>query len=161
MESGSKIKYFLAVIVVAAVLVVIALLGGNEQEGGMPLSFPETLDTQYIHAVDWPPQVIATDESYSCTTAGEEGDRAGMTQERIIAGERFCVTVVTGAAAGSVYRQYAYARAVGTGTEILTFSLQYPQCANYSMSESLGCEDEQGSFNPDSLISQALRNRVK
>lgn len=115
-------------------------------------TYPEELDTTYIHPVDWPPQLRVEEQSYSCLEAGSETERAGRTEERVLDGSRYCVTTIAEGAAGSVYRQYVYAFAENDRTAYLTFSLRFPQCGNYGEPEKSLCEEEQAAFDPDTLI---------
>jgi hypothetical protein len=109
--------------------------------------------TKYIKTVDWPPQANLDNHSYSCSAAGQENSRAGKTTEREIAGQKYCITEETGAAAGSTYIQYAYARKEAAKALILNFSLQFPQCANYEEPNKSECERERAGFSPDMVIS--------
>ncbi len=115
-------------------------------------SYPENLPTQYIYTVDWPPKIQVINEPYSCTAAGSETARAGQTESVTINGHPYCVTKVTEGAAGSIYTQYAYAFPYNSKTVILTFSLRFVQCGNYSGMESAACETERASFTVDNVI---------
>lgn len=126
------------------------------QVNGISFRYPENLSTTYLSSVDWPPSFTFSDSPFSCIEAGEDGERAGRTERRVINGRAYCVTTVTGAAAGSVYRQYAYATEKSGRVLIATFSLRFPQCANYSEAERRICEDEQGVFSVDSLIDRII-----
>lgn len=116
--------------------------------------YPEELNTDYIEVVDWPPMSQVVDEPYSCIEAGNETDRAGRTEEQMINDNQYCVTILTEGAAGSVYRQYAYAFAHHDQTIYLTFSLRYPQCRNYEEEQRNACENEQTSFDQGILIDE-------
>lgn len=117
---------------------------------------PSELGSAYVNATDWPPALNQDDAPYACTEAGDETDRAGGTNEVTINGREYCRTIVAEGAAGSVYRQYAYAFPREEGTAILTFSVRFPQCANYEEAEAAACEAAQGSFNPDALADQMV-----
>ena len=64
----------------------------------------------------------------------------------------YCVTKVSEGAAGSIYTQYAYAFPKNSKVVILTFSLRFPQCGNYSEPEKNECEGERETFDVDSII---------
>ncbi len=117
------------------------------------LRYPTDIGLTYVDLVDWPPEAQVLDEAFSCTEGGEEVARAGRTEEVSVSGRDYCRTVVSEGAAGSVYRQYAYAFASGTSsTAILTFSTRSPQCGNYDEPARAACEREQAGFDPDDLI---------
>lgn len=122
--------------------------------GGTTVSFeyPAELGTEYIRLVDWPPAARIVDEPFACAEAGEAADRAGKTQARMLGGTEYCVTEVLEGAAGSVYAQYAYARAYGDKTFILTFSTRATQCGNYDEEERAFCEAERATFGADDLV---------
>ena len=93
-------------------------------------------------------------DSFSCVEAGSPTDRAGRTELRRIGDTEYCVTEVIEGAAGSIYTQYAYMMERGGEIIILTFSLQFVQCANYGEPEKTACEQEREAFDPDQLIRQ-------
>lgn len=114
--------------------------------------YPQSLETEYIGNVDWPPRIQVLTEPYTCTEAGLETDRAGATREVEVEGTEYCVTEVSDAAAGSKYTQYAFARKLAGKIVILTFSLRFSQCANYPDEEKLKCEVEREMFDISSTI---------
>ncbi|OGD67983.1 hypothetical protein A3I18_00135 [Candidatus Campbellbacteria bacterium RIFCSPLOWO2_02_FULL_35_11] len=136
-------------------------------EENFSFRYPETIGTQYIHLIDWPPQVQILDEEFSCTEGGSETARAGKTEKKEIAGRLYCVTKLAEGTAGSIYIQYAYAFSknnplsseTSTGqskTIIFTFSLQFPQCLNYNEPNQTFCTNEQEKINVDEIIDQII-----
>lgn len=121
-------------------------------EKGISFKYPERLTTQYIDAFDWPPKIQFTAGPFTCFEAGQENARAGETELRRVDGRSYCVTKVTGAAAGSMYVQYAYAFPLGDKVPILTFSLRYPNCGNYDEIKMAECEREREAFDIDGVI---------
>ncbi len=127
---------------------------------GITFQYPKTLLTEYIHTVDWPPQIQILNEPFTCTEAGSETARSGQTVKRMVDDRTYCVTKESEGAAGSVYTNYAYAFPLySTGstqadrkTVIFTFSLQAVQCANYDDSQKTACENERSSFDLDSTV---------
>jgi hypothetical protein len=124
----------------------------------MPTIPSSTLPTKYISTVDWPPQMRTENTPFSCTEAGSESERAGRTEKIVVNGHTYCVTKVTEGAAGSVYTQYAYARAENNNIEIFTFSLRFVQCGNYQDPEKSACEAERESFNVDNYTDQYIQS---
>ncbi len=114
--------------------------------------FPEKFGGEYIHAVDWPPQVQILNEKWSCAEAGVETDRAGRTEKKIINGKEFCITRESEGAAGSTYTMYAYVFPFGKKTAIFTFSMQKVQCDNYDEPKKTECKNAQASFDVDSTL---------
>jgi tryptophan-rich sensory protein len=120
--------------------------------------YPETLPTDYIHTVDWPPQVQVIHQPFSCTEGGSEIARAGKTEKLVVDGDEYCVTKETEGAAGSVYTMYAYAFPKNQKTIILTFALRRVQCANYDDPQKTACEKERLSFNTDILAHKIIQS---
>lgn len=116
--------------------------------------YPSTLSTKYISLVDWPPKVQVTTDPFTCTQAGSEKARAGMTEQKTINGTIYCLTTTSEGAAGSVYNQYAYAFSQNNTTIILTFSLRFVQCANYDQPAQKECQTERAVFTPDTILDQ-------
>lgn len=119
-------------------------------------SNPElSLDSDYISPVDWPPMVrLLEGESYSCTPAGNEFERAGKTEQVIVDGVEYCVTTVSEGAAGSQYIQYAYLRDIDGTPVAATFSFRFVQCMNYDEPNQSVCTQEQSAFTITPVIHQ-------
>lgn len=124
---------------------------------GISFKYPKRLSTTYINAFDWPPQVAMLEGSFACTEVGEEGARAGQTALRMVDDRPYCVTSVAGAAAGSRYVQYAYAFPYQGRTAIFTFSLRFPECANYEGLQQDACEGERETFDMDGIVDRMAR----
>lgn len=122
------------------------------QTEGRAFYYPPTLDTEYIQLTDWPPALQILEESFACTPAGEEIERAGKTELITIGGRKYCRTTTLEGAAGSTYGLYAYAFPQGEATAILTFGLRFPECANYDKPQNLECQNERDTFDIDSVL---------
>ena len=138
----------------------------TDTKTGISFQYPETLPTEYIHVVDWPPQMAVINEPFVCTEGGSEIMTAGQTLKQVINGRNYCVTKESEGAAGSIYTQYAYAILAdlnnlpqeGNATVIFTFSLRMVQCANYDDPQKIACETERASFNIDPIVDQIVRS---
>lgn len=122
--------------------------------------YPADIRTSYIGTVDWPPQLQVVNEAFACTEAGSETSRAGITERMTVGGNEYCRTVVSGAAAGSRYEQYAFAFPDGSRTLIFTFTLRFPQCDNYDEPRRSACKEEQSSFDVDEFLNGIRRTLV-
>ncbi len=125
---------------------------------GITFQYPKTLFTEYIHTVDWPPQVQVLNELFICTEAGTETARAGQTVKRMVDDRTYCVTKESEGAAGSIYTNYAYAFPKDGKTIILAFSLRAVQCANYDNPQKTACENERSAFDLDSTVDRMARS---
>jgi hypothetical protein len=130
----------------------------TDDEKGITFKYPSELPTTYITSVDWPPMINIYESPFICNEAGNEGERAGITQRKNISGVEYCITRVSGGAAGSVYTQYAYATEKNNRLVIFTFSLRFPQCLNYDGFQREDCEEERSSFNIDKLLDTISRS---
>ncbi len=133
--------------------------GGNlktftDSASGISFSYPEKLGTTYINTVDWPPKVQLIEEAFACHPAGSETSQAGITENLTVNGHTYCVTRESEGAAGSTYTNYAYAFPNNDNTIILTFSLRFPQCANYEDPQKTACESEKNSLNINNVVDQ-------
>lgn len=132
----------------------------EDSELNIRFSYPESLETNYISTVDWPPQVQITSEPFTCTSAGNVIDRAGKTEEKVINATQYCVSEISEGAAGSIYHQYAYGFELGESTVYLTASLRFVQCANYDEPEQSDCKNEQETFEIDTLMDRIVQTLV-
>lgn len=124
---------------------------------GTTFQYPKDFGTTYVEPVDWPPLVQFVDGPFSCVEAGDAEERAGRSERRVIDSRVYCVTEVIGAAAGSIYTQYAYATEKNGKVAILTFSTRKPQCANYESPQKEACEREQAQFSVDDITDRVMQ----
>jgi hypothetical protein len=129
----------------------------KETESGS-FYYPTKIETDYIATTDWPPELQTLSDSFSCTRAGEETDRAGRTETITVEGREYCRTITLEGAAGSTYGLYAYTFSKSGETVALTFGLRFPQCANYEEPEASECRTETDSFDIDSLADRVARS---
>lgn len=133
----------------------------TKSENGATFRYPADLRTSYITPTDWPPVLNVENSVYTCVEAGSEIERAGETSEVSVNGHTYCVTRASEGAAGSMYTQYAYARAAGDKTEILTFSLRFVQCGNYDEPNKTACESERSAFDITPTIDEVFETLVR
>jgi hypothetical protein len=130
----------------------------DDTKNNLTFTYPEGIAQTYISTVDWPPKVQVLNQAYSCSPAGLETDRAGITEEKTLRGHAVCITRESEGAAGSTYTNYAYSFAKDQKTVILTFSLRFPQCANYPDPEETVCSTERQAFNIDNLLAGIIES---
>jgi hypothetical protein len=99
--------------------------------------------TNYIHPVEWPPQIAVTSGAFTCQAI----------EKKMIDGKTFCVTIASEGAAGSVYTTYTYKTRIDSKNVALTFILRMAQCANYDEPKASECEQEKKNFNVDTTMS--------
>lgn len=129
----------------------------TKTENGMTFRYPVELGTKYISLTDWPPVLSSASSAYSCTQAGSEIEREGITTEVKVNGRTYCETKISEGAAGSTYTQYVYTRAAGSSTQSLTFTLRSVQCGNYNAPEMNTCQAERDAFNPVVIVDQIFQ----
>lgn len=121
----------------------------------MPSQSPtpvKNLTTEYITGQDWPPKVTTENKPFSCTEAGSVNAPAGQTKKKVVNSHTYCVTQESEGAAGSVYDQYAFARAKNGQTQIFTFTLRLVQCGNYPEPQMSQCQTERKNFDINSFM---------
>ena len=128
---------------------------------GLQFMYPEKLPTTFISAVDWPPEVIVFGESFTCgATSSPQLSSAPTTTalQRSIGAHIYCVSETSEGAAGSVYRSYSYTTDVADRNINVSFTLKYPQCANYPEPNSGACRAEEATFDVDELADRILQS---
>ncbi len=128
---------------------------------GVSFRYPKEISRPFVSLVDWPPKIQITNDSFTCTEAGVEIDRAGVTKKETINGRTYCVTKESEGAAGSVYAQYAYAFPFDSKTAIFTFTLRYPQCTNYDEPNKTMCENQWQEFNLIGVVDSMAQTVTK
>lgn len=111
--------------------------------------YPQDLATKYIHSQEWPPKIVVSPDRFSC----KEGNGAsGTTISKTIGKTTYCITSMSEGAAGTIYTAYAYSFTNNNKLITLTFTLGYPQCANYEDPQKIECQRERQTFDLDTLI---------
>jgi hypothetical protein len=126
-------------------------------DGRITYLYPKDLGLKYMSTIDWPPMVQVVDGLFTCTQAGSETARAGVTERITVDSKEYCVTKVVEGAAGSTYTQYAYVFLKDDKIYILTFTMRASQCANYDSPERDACEYERDTFSIDTVIDSIAR----
>lgn len=140
----------------------------TDQKFGISFLYPEQLAAQYIHTVDWPPQIQVLNMPFACNEGGSEIMQAGQTLKQVINNHTYCVTKESEGAAGSIYTMYAYAFPVDlvnsiqekNKTIIFTFSLRAVQCDNYDDPQKTACKNERTTFDINNIadkIAESMR----
>jgi hypothetical protein len=119
--------------------------------GGVSFQYPESLQAKYISTNQWPPEMKLSAGNYSCAVSTGTGGRA-LVAQKVVNGRIYCIETKNGGAAGSTYSTYTYTTPKNGKLLTLTFILQYPQCANYTETESATCTAERDAFDLDSII---------
>lgn len=130
----------------------------SDDNRGVSFQYPEQLATDYIHTVDWPPQIAINNGPFVCAEGGSEIAQAGQTEKAVIDTRAYCVTKESEGAAGSTYTQYAYAFSKNDKVLIFTFTLRFPQCANYDDPQKTQCENERAALDINSLVDRMAQS---
>ncbi len=131
---------------------------------------------QYVHPIEWPPNIKIVDQQYECILTNGMNDEiklGGQTIEKMISGATYCITTKSEGAAGSTYTTYTYKTALLEKTSIhstarpdgnadrtivVTFILRAVQCLNYDDPQKTECLDERQNLDIDSIISNRIKN---
>jgi hypothetical protein len=151
MKISLKTGLIVLVLVIVAICLLFLLTPSQEQEPAF--TYPSDFGLTYVVPVNWPPTLVTLkDTVFSCAASGEEISATGKTETVEIEGAQYCRTVQAEGAAGSVYRQYLYTFQRGEQLLSFAFASRMPQCLNYDSPEKEVCIQEQGGFNPDSVV---------
>lgn len=125
----------------------------SDNKQGVVFSYPENLSTVYVHPQNWPPMVHVSQGKFSCAEGKIViGELPGTIAQKKVNGREYCIESVSEGAAGTVFTNYSYTFQKNGELVKLTFSLGYPRCANYELTQRNNCEKERGIFNLDNLI---------
>lgn len=117
--------------------------------------YPQDLSTKYIHSQGWPPKIVVSSDTFSCK---EGNSTSGTTISKTIGKTTYCITANSEGAAGTIYTDYAYSFSKNNALVTFTFTLGYPQCANYEDPQKTQCENERQTFDLDALISEIAQS---
>lgn len=146
-------------IVILVTIAVILLFWGNQfinndnwktfidSDQGITFEYPEELPTEYIIAQEWPPNIELRIAQFLCAVPLRE-----------INGREYCVGEETEGAAGSIYTTYTYNTIKNEKMIVISFTLRYLQCGNYSEPRKTECESEREIFDLDSLVDQIAQS---
>jgi hypothetical protein len=145
-------------IILVIILIITIYIVANKKETISPItqtatSTPtETFSTstyKYINFFDWPPQIEISNNKYSCV-------ETSTTTELIINSSKYCRSIISEGAAGSIYNTYTYTFAKEDQTKALTFSTRQPQCMNYDNPKQTECLSEIKNIDMDNIIDKFI-----
>ena len=128
----------------------------TDTKTGTRFQYPKELATKFISVQNWPPKIIVSTEKFSCQEGASAVWDPGKTTGKVIDGRTYCLTLETEGAAGSLYNTYKYVTEKNAKLVTLTFTLRYPQCANYDEPSKSECEEEQAGFDVDALANEMV-----
>jgi len=122
--------------------------------------YPPELNTEYISAQVWPPQISESQNQNDliCQETDPASSLPDRIYKRVINGREFCVDTMSEGAAGSVYTEYKYTTNIGRKFIDFDFTLRFVNCQNYPYEESVVCQKERESFSLDDFISKLAQN---
>jgi len=125
----------------------------TDSKTGVTFKYPEKLSAQYISAQEWPPVVKIQSGIYSCAeTPQEKSSLMEIITQRIIDNRTYCIDVKNEGAAGSVYSSYVYTTPKNGKLIEISFTLRYPNCANYEKKQGQACTSEREAFDLDTMV---------
>lgn len=125
----------------------------TNKKQNIEFKYPKDLSAKYISTVKWPPTVTIQDtKQLECVETPAENSLSKWTVRRQVDNRIYCVSAVSEGAAGSVYTQYSYLGIWNEKIVKVSFTLQYPQCYNYSEPQQSECIKEREAFDLDGLV---------
>lgn len=128
-------------------------------DDGVTYQYPESLSAKYISVAEWPPVVEIETGTFSCNTTPQElSGVSEITSQRIVDGRSYCVNIKHEGAAGSVYSSYVYTTAKDDKLIKVSFTLRYPNCANYDEEQGEACASEREAFDIDATVDRIIQS---
>ncbi len=118
--------------------------------------YPVNLSTKYITANNWPPKITFSPKILDCKQEGSEVSANGITTQKIIGGDLYCVHLSSEGAAGSSYTTYRYTTIKNGASISLEFILRSVNCGNYDDPSKKECSDERQEYQPDVLAKDII-----
>lgn len=131
-----------------------------DSNSNLNFKVPDTSNFQYASFRDWQFDVLPFDVSMelSCEVTDATTSQ-NLRRSRVSINDiTYCVEASSEGAAGSVYTEYKYTRILGDNLVNVRFTVQYPNCQNYSEIESLACSQEREGMNVDVLVNNLFVN---
>jgi len=121
---------------------------------------PDTSSFQYASFRDWQFDALPFDTSMelNCEVTDLAASQNLRRFEAMINDVAYCIEASSEGAAGSVYTEYKYTRILGDYLVNARFTVQYPNCQNYSDSEALVCAEERENMNMNEIIASIFDN---
>ena len=131
----------------------------SDEKSGIMFTHPTSIDNQYISAVEWPPRFISSFAPVDCELDEQTQAMSGLSYKtQIINGTSYCIWTREEGAVGSIYTNYQVSYEKDDQYLTMSFTLQYPQCANYPDEEKMVCEMEQRDFPLNELIDEIAQS---
>lgn len=123
-------------------------------------SGPQIQNTEYISIQNKNVQTFNSEENYPADFRVVEGEIKcpSTSSAKTIGGEKYCFSETSEGAAGTIYKDYAYATVINNSLIMANFTIEFPQCGNYPEPSKSECEEEHGSFEPDKLADKLIKN---
>ena len=136
-------------------------------EKDMESNLPESFKANYISFQNYGSNIFKAEEypkleswvengQIECEETPAESSLPLRISKREINGKKYCIGASSGAAAGSVYTEYAYTTVMEDNVYLIQFVARYPGCDNYSEEEGAKCKKERENFNLDILVDQEI-----
>lgn len=130
----------------------------QDESTGVSYKFLQELPASYIRGENWPP-VVTVDSSIhelACKITASGNSLPETLEEKTIAGHVYCIYSKAEGAAGSVYTEYNYSTIKDNSLVSVSFTLQYPQCENYSGQQQTDCKNELEGFDLGALTDKLI-----
>jgi len=123
----------------------------------LSFKYPD-LPAIYITPQNWPPQITASDGSFSCVERGQNNSsQPGMTIQKTIDDNTYCIKNTSEGTAGTFYTTYIYTVQLNDKLVTAEFTLGYINCGNLNDPQMTACENERQTFDLDLLINKIIQ----
>lgn len=123
----------------------------NAEGSDLSFKYPKDFGSEFVDPQNWPPEVKISEGIFSCI-----GDVVEVNNHS------YCVTEEREGAAGSTYVSYEYLRnLVQEDSKLqITFTLRFPQCANYDEEQKSACQKDQSELDLDKFVDRIAESVV-
>ena len=131
----------------------------EDPKSGITFSYPVSTNFDYIKLTEWPPRFVNAVDPIKCELDEQTQAMSVATSgEMIINDNTYCIWETSEGAAGSVYKSYQITYPMQNQFFTMSFTAQYPNCANYPEPEMRDCEEEQEGFPLSFLVDRVAQS---
>lgn len=131
----------------------------TDEKSGISFTYPIKRNYSYVTLSDWPPRFVNSLDEVKCELDEQTSAISGATSyTKTIKGNNYCIWETIEGAAGSVYRAYQITYPKGGQYLTMSFTVQYPQCENFTENEVTVCQTEQTEFDLEALINEVAQS---
>lgn len=137
------------------------LIPAVDPKSSISFNHPQELGSDYVSTTEWPPRFINSYDPIKCELDEQTQAMSGATSSSQTINENtYCIWETKEGAAGSEYITYQIIYPKDGQYIMMSYTLRYSQCENYSAEQIADCRKEQGGF-PITKVIDAIAQSAK